>query len=39
MPMQGLDPFKIEIANTGKVVTQEEDYALAAMDCLDEAGL
>ena len=39
MPMKGLDPFEIEIVNTGKVVTQEGDYALAALDCLDEAGM
>ena len=39
MSMEGFDPFKIEIVNTGKVVTNERDYALAALDCLDEAGM
>ena len=39
MPMKGLGPFEIVIANTDKVVTQEREYALAALDCLDEAGM
>ncbi|MBR0309096.1 MAG: DUF4869 domain-containing protein [Mogibacterium sp.] len=39
MPMKGLGQLEIEIANTGMVVTNEKEYALAALDCLDEAGL
>ena len=39
MPMKGLEPFKIEIANTGEIVSKEKDYILAALDCLDEAGM
>lgn len=39
MPMDGLDPFEIEIINTEKIVTNSRDYALTAMDCLDEAGM
>ena len=39
MPMKSLDPFEIEILNTGRIVTQERDYALAALDCLEEAGM
>lgn len=39
MPMEGLSPFQIEIANTGRIVTKERDYTLAALDCLDEAGM
>ena len=37
MPMKGLDPFEIEIVNLNRVVTNERDYALAALDCLDDA--
>ena len=39
MPMKDLEPFEIEIVNTGRIVTNEHDYALAALDCLDEAGM
>lgn len=39
MKMAGLDPFEIEIANTGNIVTRERDYALEALDCLDKAGM
>ena len=39
MPMTGLEPFEIEIMGTGRIVTQERDYALAALDCLDAAGM
>ncbi len=39
MPMKGLDPFEIEIVNLNRVVTNERDYALAALDCLDDAGM
>jgi hypothetical protein len=39
MPMSGLEPFEIEIVNTKQIVRTEDDYALMALDCLDEAGL
>lgn len=39
MPMKSGDSFEIEIVNTGNIVTNERDYTLAALDCLDEAGM
>ena len=39
MPMEGLEPFEIKIVNTKEVVTSEKEYAFAALDCLDEAGM
>ena len=39
MPMTGLEPFNIEIVNTGEIVSKEKEYTLAALDCLDEAGM
>lgn len=39
MPMRGLEPFEIQILNTGSKVCSEKEYTLEALDSLDEAGL
>ena len=39
LPLKSEDSFEIEIVNTGSIVTNEQDYALAALDCLAEAGM
>ena len=36
MPMEGLEPFEIEIVNTKKIVKNDYDYTIAALDCLNE---
>lgn len=35
MPMKGLDPFEIEILNANKIVQNERDYTLTALDSLE----
>ena len=39
MPMDGLEPFEIEIVNTGQIVTNKRDYTPSALDCLDACGM
>ena len=39
MPMKGLEPFEIEIANAEMVVDNVRDYTLCALDCLDKADM
>ena len=37
MPMNGLEPFELTIDNTGMIVSNNRDYTLCALDCLDPA--
>ena len=37
MHMDGLDPFEIEIVNTGQIVHESREYGLAALDCLADS--
>ena len=39
MPMKGLEPFEIEIVNTGKIVSTVKEYTIHALNSLDAAGL